>query len=469
MRVLSSKSIQFGPLLVFFLFFQVVRVYSGISLPKGSRRLTPAVQAVAAALPAVVNISTERIVVQRYGNQDQYDPFSDFFDEFFSRSTRYRRVEVPNSLGSGIVVDSGGLIITNDHVIQKASRIYVTLADGTKYDAVPVAHDRLNDIALLRLESVPKNTSFVAIRFAIPGDMLLGETVIAVGNPFGLGQSVTEGVLSATGRQFSHGDEVLFKDILQTDAAINPGNSGGPLINMDGELIGINLAMRRGAQNIGFAIPVERVEGVLSHWLIPSRFGLSSCGLIPGTRKEANRRVQVIVQQILPDTPAAAAPIAQGDVILEMNGTPVHQALDAGRILWRLKDGDVLNLKLGDGRKVKIPVEKIPLLSGKELIRKKLQVELQALTPRLSAALGLPYARGVVVADVKKGSILFRRGVRRGDLIIQANDVPISGMNDISRLLQTTHHGDVLELVIDRIESFNGYSQLNRYRVDVPL
>ncbi|NLZ64473.1 MAG: trypsin-like serine protease, partial [Lentisphaerae bacterium] len=173
-------------------------------------------------------------------------------------------------------------MLTNFHVVQRAGNVEVRLYNGKSYPAVLVGYDQPNDLCLLRLQGdFQGENALAAASFAQSGDLLLGETVISIGNPFGLEHSVSLGVLSAFNRNFSEG-EISFSDIIQTDAAINPGNSGGPLVNLDGDLIGINLAIRQDAQGIGFAIPLSRIELFLSYWLRPSHFANAYFGFRPG-------------------------------------------------------------------------------------------------------------------------------------------------------------------------------------------
>ena len=213
----------------------------------------PVVLAVQKVLPAVVNISTERLVQRQFS-----DPFDELFRQFFGQ-TRRPDVEGVQSLGSGVIVDEDGWIMTNFHVVRRASKINVALADGAQYEARYVSGDEKNDLALLKIEA-KKSLPFVEI--ASDKEPLLGETVIAVGNPFGLDHTVTKGIISAKNRKYNAGD-VTFEDILQTDAAINPGNSGGPLVNLRGQLVGINMAILSQAEGIGFAIPAKRVASML--------------------------------------------------------------------------------------------------------------------------------------------------------------------------------------------------------------
>ncbi len=431
-----------------------------------SNRVTPVVRAVSKVLESVVNISTERMVTKRYQRFGYSDPFTKLFERFFGLQDRNFKT---NSLGSGVIVDSRGLILTNNHVIQRASRIIITLADGSDYDAVPVATDQDNDLALIRLEGLSEDTNLHAITFAKPNDLYLGETVIAVGNPFGLGHSVSTGVLSAIKRKVIYDGEELFDDIMQTDAAINPGNSGGPIINVDGELIGINLAMHGDAEGIGFAIPLKRIEDILSSWLIPSRFSMSSCGLIPGTITTEDKKSKVYVSKILANSALEQTSIRENDIIQSINGIKVNQAIDVSRILWSLKNAENVKITLENGDAVEFIVSAIPELGGKELAMKTLNVELQPLTKRLGEALGLPYSRGLIVSDLDQNSSLVKQGVQRGDVIIQIGEIPITGFPDLVRALNQNRYGRVLDFVVDRVLNVRGHAILHRYILNVPI
>ena len=224
-----------------------------------SVRQTSVVKAVGKALPSVVNIRTETI-------QEVRDPFSELFSDFWNPYYRQPRQDVRRSLGSGVVIHEDGYIVTNDHVVRRATKIRVKFANGREYEADRVAYDQRSDLALLRI-LLPKGskTRFTPVPFARDGDLLLGETVIALGNPFGLGGSVSRGILSSRDRQVPQADEILdMANWLQTDAAINPGSSGGPLVNLKGEVIGINAAVNTAGQGIGFAIPINMVKRVAS-------------------------------------------------------------------------------------------------------------------------------------------------------------------------------------------------------------
>ena len=241
---------------------------SARTAPAVANRRTPVVEVVAEVLPSVVNIGTEKMVKVRYTDPSRRvrgDLFDQFFSDFFGppRKEGYRR---SNSLGSGVIIDPRGYILTNYHVIERASIIRVTLSDESKYEAVFLAGDEINDLALIKIDPAKP---LKAVMFGKDDDLMLGETVIVLGNPFGLAQTVTVGVLSAKNREARYEGEILYSDILQTDAAVNPGSSGGPLVNIDGEVIGINVAIYREAQNIGFAVPIKRVKALLAHWMTP--------------------------------------------------------------------------------------------------------------------------------------------------------------------------------------------------------
>ncbi len=429
-------------------------------------RISPVVAAVSITLPSVVNISTERIVNRRFAKSRQGDPFAELINRFFARQQRLYKT---TSLGSGVIVDTEGLILTNNHVIQRASKIIVTLADGTDYVAKPIATDEANDLALIMLEELDSLTPLVPIEFAAPDDLYLGETVITVGNPYGLGHSVAAGVLSAKGRRFIYDDNVLFEDIIQTDTAINPGNSGGPLINTDGQLIGINLAIHDEAEGIGFAIPLKRIEQVLSQWLVPARFGMNSLGVIPGTRISGDGGLHAVVQRVVDASPAQTAGILAGDTILSVNGIEVFQAVDVSRMLWRLQAGDNVDLVLKAGGAVTIEVARITGADEAETAKRQLKVEFQQLTDRLADALGLPYSRGLVVSAVEAAGVLGRRGVQRGDVLIQVGEAPIADFTDLYRALSGIQQGEVVAFVVDRINSVGGHIILHRHIVDIPF
>jgi serine protease Do len=425
-------------------------------------RRTPVVEAVEAALPSVVNISTQAVI--RIA-----DPYAVEFERFFA--VQADRLAQATSVGSGIIVDSRGLVLTNYHVVQRASDVMVRLFDGDQYPAVPIAYDVDNDLCLLRLTGDLSGVSLVAVRFALPDDLLLGETVVTVGNPFGLQNSVSTGVLSARNRSYRDGG-VAFDDILQTDAAINPGNSGGPLVNLDGELIGMNVAIRRNAEGIGFAIPLRRIETVLASWLLPSRFSNGYCGFKFDTAMTAAGPT-VRVTQVWDGSPAAAAGLRVDDVIVAINGERTVRAVDLGRRLWGLAIGAVARLERADGQVLNVTVAE---MSPSVLIRQRLGIRVQPLTPALSRALGLSgNLKGLAITEVYPDSEFAKRKVRwgdmvrRGDIIAQAAGVSTVSIDALGRALAPTRGGSRLPLVLIAVDTIRGQVRSSYIRIDVAV
>src|SRR4051812_28572227 len=220
------------------------------------------VEAVQRIMPCVVNIATETVVPIR-------DPLENLFRDFFNPYYRNRPADTQFSLGSGVIIDEEGFVLTNFHVVGRASRVWVKLANGKEYEADKMVGTSFTDVALVKIRA-KDGEKFTAVKFGADDDLLLGETVLALGNPFGLGGSVTRGILSSKSRRPPTENEPLdVNDWLQTDAAINPGNSGGPLINIHGDLIGLNVAVYKEGQGIGFAIPVSQVSEALASFFSP--------------------------------------------------------------------------------------------------------------------------------------------------------------------------------------------------------
>ncbi len=430
------------PVLV--LFFLLAAVF-GEEAPSlaASMRLTPTVLAVRQVLPWVVNIGTERMVK----TNDGYDAFyNQFFGTFYRARTKMVKEYFP--LGSGVIVDSRGLVLTNHHVVRRANNAEVRLWNGESYPAVLVGYDAPSDLCLLRLSGDFTAKPLQAARFANPDDLMLGETVLTIGNPFGLEHSVSQGVLSAMNRSLNDGD-VVYDDILQTDAAINPGNSGGPLINLDGELIGINQAIRNDAQGIGFAIPMRRLVSFLSHWLLPDRFGNTWFGIglrvpvVPG-------RQGVIVQEVVAGSPAAAAGLRSQDEIVAVNGSRVRGMIDLGRAIWHLNAGDQVAMILADNRVLTYTLGTMP---ADVLIQTRLGLQVQRLTATLNQALGLNAdARGLAISEILPEAEFavqnapWRNVIKRGDIIFQAGAAETATAADLAKALAETRSGQVFRL-----------------------
>src|SRR5438552_5475040 len=302
------------------------------------------VEAVERASPAVVNVSTEQIV-ERRGSPFPF-PQDPFFDEFFRdfvdpRPQRFKTT----SLGSGVLVGTDGTIMTNVHVVERASRIHVTLADQREFDATLVGADADADIAVVRVKT---GAALPFIALGRSADLMIGESVIAIGNPFGLSHTVTTGVVSAVGRSL-HDEDRTYTDFIQTDASINPGNSGGPLLNIKGELIGINTAIYGKAQGIGFAIPVDRARRVMKDLVSYGEvrrvwIGLVVQDLTPELAQHFGVRRGVIVAEVEAKSPAADADLERGDAIVKVDGREVASREEFDQRVGDHAEGDRITL-----------------------------------------------------------------------------------------------------------------------------
>ncbi|HET7624023.1 MAG TPA: trypsin-like peptidase domain-containing protein, partial [Verrucomicrobiae bacterium] len=281
-------------------------------------RRNATVEAIEKVMPCVVNIRTRTVV-------PVHDPFEAFFRRFYGQQASDTTI----SIGSGVVIDDAGYLLTNDHVVRRADQIGVKFNTGTNvYEATVVASDPIRDVALLKLKARP-GEKFHAIKIARENDLLLGETVLALGNPYGLGGTVTRGILSSKTRRPPTGNEPLnIENWLQTDAAINPGNSGGPLIDLRGELIGLNVAVYSQGQGIGFAIPIKQVNEALASFFIPE----TTDSLWLGVRLKCGGP-SLVISQVQPGSPAEKAGVEAGDQLLRINGQAVSGLIPFHRLV----------------------------------------------------------------------------------------------------------------------------------------
>ena len=416
-------------------------------------RRTPVVEAVDKALPSVVNIGTERMVKVRYSDPARRfrgDLFDQFFSDFFGAALR-PGYEMKHSLGSGVIIDEEGYILTNFHVIERASKIRITLTDESSYEGTFIAGDEINDLALIKINPTKP---LKAVEFAADDDLLLGETVIVLGNPFGLAHSVTVGVLSAKNREASYGGEVLYRDILQTDAAVNPGSSGGPLLNIDGQLIGLNVAIYQEAQNIGFALPVKRVRELLGRWMSPRMLKKLWLGMDVNVQDGALR-----IGSIDPEGPAADSGLKAGDIIRKANGRPVSTPYEFNEALLSGHAGDRVVFDVErEGQPVQagITLVSLPKPSGEKLALQRLGLgfgDKQAMAEKKQ----LVFEKGMPVATVQDNSPAAGVGLRGGLWVTRINDVEINNLDDVGVALENVRSGDVVALVVlslDEKESF---------------
>ena len=402
----------------------------------------PVVLAVQKALPAVVNINTEQI-----RERSARDPFAELFRQSFGDPSAG-----VHSLGSGVIVDGDGWLITNYHVIRRASRINVALADGTTYEARFVSGDENNDLALLKIDP---HQPLPHLELASESEPLLGETVIAIGNPFGFDHTVTKGIISAKNRKWPPEDP-KFEDVLQTDAAINPGNSGGPLINTRGELVGINSAILSQAEGIGFAIPAKRVANLLGAWLSPEKRARIWLGL-----RFAREDGQLIAAAVQPESPAAQAGLQARDVIVSVDGQAYSGVLPLQRSFLHHQAGDVVKFvvaRAGQTVTLAVKLTALPKLSVADLLIKKFGLSVQPLTRDLAAALGVTVIRGLVITDVVKASPAAEAGLRRGLVIVQIGGEEFDSLDRLAEEIGDTKPGDRVSMGLLISERHGGFT-----------
>jgi serine protease Do len=400
------------------------------------RRVTPAVEVVREQGDAVVNVSATHVVESRGG----------LWEGFFDAPRR----ATSNSVGSGAIVHSSGYVLTNAHVVARASELDVLLRDGRRFPASLVAQLPDDDVAVVKID-VPPGTKLPTVRLGRSDDLMVGETVIAIGNPVGLQNSVTAGILSAVDRSFDVGRGVRFEGVLQIDAAINPGNSGGPLFNAVGEMIGVNTAIRGDAQNVGFAIPIDRVKALLPRLLAVesrgrARLGLSIGGEAPGRG--------VVVGAVEKGAPADRAGLQPGMVIAGVAGRPTLSVVDALVALLEQPVGRpfVVRVVLPEGTidEVKLALEERPKPDGAQLARARLGVGLQELDAARAATVGLRRGAGLLVVDVDKRGPAAAVGLQAGDLIVRVGPYGVKTLDQLGVVLEQAASGTRVGLRVVR-------------------
>lgn len=381
--------------------------------------------------PAVVNIST-RTQIREAEHPLMRDPF---FRHFFDIPNQPRRRET-SSLGSGVIVDGRrGYVLTNNHVIDKADEIMVTLSDGRRLNAKLVGADPDSDIAVVKVDA--KNLTELPV--ADSDKLEVGDFVVAIGNPFGLGQTVTSGIVSALGRS-GLGIEG-YEDFIQTDASINPGNSGGALVNLHGELIGINtaiLAPSGGNVGIGFAIPANMVASIMNTLV---EHGEVRRGLLGITVQDLTHELVqafslpetqgAVITGVQPDSPAARAKLEPGDIVLSVNDRKVKNSMDVRNTIGLLQIGDTVRVEVlhkgeVETREAKIAAPKIAMAEGQKINAKLSGTMLRNLDTGAGEA-------GVLVEKIHTASYAFQAGLRPGDIIVMANRQPVRDLADLER------------------------------------
>jgi len=409
--------------------------------PTTASRSNPVVEAVALTAPAVVSIHCE-VPTQ--------SPFHIFYS---GQSTS-------TSAGSGAVIRADGVVLTNAHVVNGATRITATLPDETSYEATVVGLDNDLDLAVLQLEGAQ---GLPVIPLGSSSDLMLGETVIAIGNPFGLGHTVTTGVVSSQSRTLEVSERV-FQDYIQTDAGINPGNSGGPLLNIHGELIGINSAIRRDAENIGFAIPVNRAAKVAQDLLLYGSVRAPWLGIavsdVGGPRYAGSPIAEgaLLVEQLHSGGDADKAGLQKDDIILELDGRSVRSRADLNLRLASAKPGDTVELsglRGGQPFQASITTASCPENLGRQVMVDSLGIQVQtvgSVDAQTARSIRLRAKTGLLVIDTATAGSFAKAGLRAGDVILAVHGQRVDQIEQLETALlrAVASHRDAVLLSVQR-------------------
>lgn len=418
--------------------------------------------------PSVVNISTMQTVKgsdmlrgfrfhgpgQQFGPKGR-DPFEEFFEHFgVPRQGMKRR-----SLGSGFVIDKEGYILTNNHVIREADSITVVFVDESEAEAKVIGKDPKTDLALIKVDM---DRDLPVAPLGDSDTLKVGDWVLAIGNPFGLKFTLTAGIVSAKGREIGAGP---YDDFIQTDASINPGNSGGPLLNMKGEVVGINSAIIAGGTGIGFAIPVNMARELLPQlkekghvsrgWL-----GVYIQKITPELAKTFGLKepMGALVSEVTKDGPADGSGLKHGDVIIEFQGQPVESYNDLPRMVAGIPPGTKAEIKvLRKGKTKTFDIKLGELPEGDKIMAEpesgeELGLELQEITPDLARTHDLPADSGLIVTNVLPEGGAAEAGIRRGDIIQEVDQEPIRSLDDFRKIVKKTDKGDNMLFLIKRRE-----------------
>jgi serine protease Do len=417
--------------------------------------------------PIVVNISTTQVSEGR-GSQQEFgspfgeeDPFNDFWRRFFGGPVP-RGPQRQRSLGSGFIIDGDGSILTNNHVVENATKIVVKLSDDQEYEAKVIGRDQKTDIAVIKINA---KVNLPAAGFGDSDKLEVGEWVVAIGNPFGLDSTVTSGIVSAKGRHIGQGP---YDNFIQTDASINPGNSGGPLLNLRGEVVGINTAIfsRTGGNiGIGFAIPINLVKEVLPQLRGKGKVTRGYLGvLIQKVTPEIAESLGMekgygaLVANVSKEGPADKAGVKVGDVITEFDGKEVKDSGDLPIIVARTTVDKKVRMKvLRDKKEIVLGVA-VGELKDEEVVaaapeKGELGLTVQRLTPQIAESLGLEKAEGVVVTAVEPSSAADEAGIRRGDIILEVDRKAVRNVDEYKKAVAGVRKGRGVLFLVRRGDS----------------
>lgn len=465
------KKILFHSCLTVLLAVSIVSsAFAGINLPS----ISPLVKQVG---PAVVNISTERMVKNQFGFPGMPREFQEFFEQFgpFMGPQGGAKERLQSALGTGFIISKDGYIVTNNHVVKNADKIYVTLAEQNnkqdKVEAKVIGSDSETDLALLKI-SVKKDLP--AINFGDSDKMEVGDWVVAIGNPFGLSNTVTTGIISAKGRDIHAGP---YDNFLQTDASINPGNSGGPLLNLDGEVIGINTAIAASGQGIGFAIPSKLASSIIEQLKSGQKvsrgwIGVTIQDLDEVTAKALGLKEETkgaLIGSVMPGEPAEKAGLQAGDIVIKVDDTAISNASELTKSIASYKPKQKVQVTaIRDGKEKQFTVQlgerNLNQSAGNDLQKgSQLGLSLRELTNQDRQSLRLPQnINGILVTDVKQNGLAANAGIAAQDIILAANLKPVKTIKDLTTILdkESKERGAIVLQI---------YRQGNSFLITIPL
>ncbi|MCG6944973.1 MAG: DegQ family serine endoprotease [Deltaproteobacteria bacterium] len=410
--------------------------------------------------PTVVNVKVTKIEkADFHGPQFPEGNFGEFFERFFKEMPRMPENHRTQGAGSGVIISEDGYILTNNHVVEGAKEVTVTLADKKEYGAQVVGRDPKTDLAVLKIEA---KKPLPAAAMGDSEHLRVGDWVVAIGNPFGLSHTVTSGIVSAKGRVIGAGP---YDDFIQTDASINPGNSGGPLFNMSGEVVGINTAIIPYGQGIGFAIPVNTAKPLIPQLVTKGEvtrgyLGVSIQTITPDLAKalKVKDHEGALVADVISGSPAEKGGIERGDIIIAYDGKAVKDSHDLPPMVAATPvDEEVTVTVLRDGKEHKLPMKVGKLPSEEAKIEKSVQpakgkwgLQLHDLNPQIAHQLGLKDEQGVVVVGVEPGSPADEAGIQQGDVIVEMDRHSVHSVNDIKENIDKSKDKDHVLLLVQR-------------------
>jgi serine protease Do len=416
--------------------------------PNLALRRTPVVKAYETCHQAVVNISGQKtITTSAWPGFD----LPNMFD--FGGPRTQQKVPV---LGSGFVVHANGYIVTNAHVVQGTNKIKAIFSDGHEYQAQVVNTDTNRDLAVLVVET---DHPLQTVSLGKSHDLMIGESVIAIGNPYGYSNTLTQGVISALSRDIQVSNNFWLRGLIQTDASINPGNSGGPLLNIVGDLIGINTAIKADAQNIGFAIPVDTLVNNISHMLMPEQLRRVRLGLSLGRLKAIKNYRGLLVDSVTPSSPADQQGIRNGDLLLRLDGTPLTSMIDFYVQMIDKAVGEPMTVDFVrptgtplKTRTARLTLAPRPIPNGNTLAHDFFQMSVSELTDTLAQRFNFQDAYPVlIVTKVTPRGQADRTGLKPGDLILRVNGSAVRNMREFSLDMEKVGEGQTVRFEILRI------------------